>query len=342
MKLGLLTAALPKMELPELADWAAESGFGMLEVACWPQSKSDRRYGGVTHIDVDTLDKVGAKEDQVDDGRERPGDLGAGLLPKHSRRAGEQREFLIGHLKKVIDAAVLLEVPIVGTFIGADQTKYATENLEEFAKVWPSIVKYARERGIKIAIENCPMLWDDTWPGGQNLAYSPSIWTRMFEIIPDENFGLNYDPSHLIWQFIDEIRPIAEFKDRIFHVHAKDMRVDREMLYQDGILAPGFRWAIPALPGLGEVRWPRIHGRVLCHRLRLCDLHRARGPHLRRDRRTGQARVLSNSRCVEPLYQVVDRNGSGTTGNGNGSGRDHRIRLHRGCARGCAGAGARL
>lgn len=255
MKLGLLTAALPMMSLPEIATWAAESGFGMLEIACWPQSKSDRRYGGVTHIDVDELDKAGATEIKAlmaDNGLQISS---LAFYPNILGAQGEQRDFLIAHLKKVIDAAVLLEVPIVGTFVGADQTKYATENLEDYAKVWPPIVKYAGERGIKIAIENCPMLWDDTWPGGQNLAYSPSIWRRMFEIIPDENFGLNYDPSHLIWQFIDEIRPITDFKDRIFHVHAKDMRIDREMLYQDGILAPGFSWAIPRLPGLGEVRW---------------------------------------------------------------------------------------
>ena len=256
MKLGLLTAALPKMSLPELADWSAGSGFATLEIACWPLSKSDRRYGGVTHIDVATLDKNGANEIRAmmtDHGL----DISAlAYYPNILGATGKQRANLIDHLNKVIDAAVLLEVPIVGTFVGADQTKYATENLEAFAKVWPPIVAYARERGIKIAIENCPMLWDDTWPGGQNLAYSPSIWTRMFEIIPDDNFGLNYDPSHLIWQFIDEIRPISDFRERIFHVHAKDMHIDRETLYQDGILAPGFRWAIPRLPGLGDVRWP--------------------------------------------------------------------------------------
>ncbi|MCA9858537.1 MAG: sugar phosphate isomerase/epimerase [Thermomicrobiales bacterium] len=258
MKLGLLTAALPKTPLTELAPWAAESGFDMLEIACWPLSKSDRRYGGVTHIDVDTLDKAGAKEIvalMTDNGLEISA---LAYYPNILGVQGNEREAQIAHLKKVIDAAVLLEVPIVGTFIGADMTTYADENLEEYARVWPAIVKYAAEREIKIAIENCPMLWDDTWPGGQNLAYSPSIWTRMFEIIPDDNFGLNYDPSHLIWQFIDEIRPITDFKDRIFHVHAKDMRIDREMLYRDGILAPGFRWAIPRLPGLGEVRWPEF------------------------------------------------------------------------------------
>lgn len=255
MKLGIMTAALPKMALPELASWAAESGFGMLEIACWPTGKAERRYAGVTHIDVETLDKAGAAEVRAimaDSGLEISS---LAYYPNYLVPDLEQRAFYVDHLKKVIDAATLLEVPIVGTFVGADQSKYATENLETFAKVWPPIVKYARERGIRIAIENCPMLWDDTWPGGQNVAYSPSIWTRMFEIIPDDNFGLNYDPSHLIWQFIDEVRPITDFRDRIFHVHAKDLRIDRELLYQDGILAPGFRWAIPRMPGLGDVRW---------------------------------------------------------------------------------------
>jgi sugar phosphate isomerase/epimerase len=255
MKLGIMTAALPQVPLPDLASWAAASGFGMLEVACWPVGKAERRYAGVTHIDVEALDKAGAKEVQkvmADTGLEISS---LAYYPNYLVPDLEQRAFYFDHLKKVIDAAVLLEVPIVGTFVGADQTKYATENLDTFSQVWPPIVKYAGERGIKIAIENCPMLWDDTWPGGQNVAYSPSIWTRMFEIIPDDNFGLNYDPSHLIWQFIDEVRPISDFKARIFHVHAKDLRIDREMLYQDGILAPGFRWAIPRMPGLGDVRW---------------------------------------------------------------------------------------
>jgi sugar phosphate isomerase/epimerase len=128
-----------------------------------------------------------------------------------------------------------------------------------FREIWPPIVRFAAEHHVKIAIENCPMLFsNDEWPGGKNLAYSPAIWRKMFEIIPDENFGLNLDPSHLVWQFIDYIRPIYEFKDRIFHVHAKDMQIDREMLYQDGILGLGFRWQIPRLPGLGEVDWAKF------------------------------------------------------------------------------------
>lgn len=258
MKLGLLTAALPQVPLEDLTTWAAESGYQMLEVACWPKGKAERRYGGVTHIDVDTLDKQGAGEVRAlfaDRGLEISA---LAYYPNPLTPDQEQQNVALNHLKKVIDAAVLLEVPIVGTFVGADQNKSADQNLETFAKVFPPIVKYAGERGIKIAIENCPMLWPDTWPGGSNIAYSPAIWRRMFEIIPDDNFGLNYDPSHLIWQFIDEVRPIKDFRERIFHVHAKDMQIDHEMLYEDGVLGNGFRWAIPRLPGLGEVRWPEL------------------------------------------------------------------------------------
>ncbi len=260
MKLGFLTAALPEMSLSEVAGWAAESQFEMLEVACWPKGKAERRYGGVTHIDVDGLDKAGAREVLAvmsDSGLEISS---LAYYPNYLSEDAEHRAAAAEHLKKVIDAAALLEVPIVGTFVGADQSKSAAENLEEFARIWPGFVAYARDREIKIAIENCPMVWEQTWPGGQNVAYSPSIWRKMFEIIPDDNFGLNMDPSHLIWQFIDEVRVIHDFKDRIFHFHAKDLEIDREMLYQDGTLGCGFSWAIPRLPGLGAVRWHEVIG----------------------------------------------------------------------------------
>ncbi len=255
MKLGLLTAAFPTLSLDEVAAWAGEQRFQTLEIACWPAGKQDRRYGGVAHIDVANLDTAGAKKVRSMLNAHHLGISALAYYPNILDPEPGVSESAIAHLKLVVDAAVKLEVEIVGTFIGADQAKYYPRNLESFAKVWPPIVAYARERGIKIAIENCPMLWAQTWPGGTNLAYSPTIWRRMFEIIPDDNFGLNLDPSHLIWQFIDEVRPIKEFRDRIFHVHAKDMEIDRELLYQDGVLGCGFSWAIPRLPGLGAVRW---------------------------------------------------------------------------------------
>jgi len=258
MKLGFFTAAFPGLDLGQVATWAAESKFQTLEIACWPAGKAERRYAGVSHIDVASLDKAGAKRIRKMLGGLNLDISSLGFYPNPLHPDEAVREGAFSHIKKVVDAAVLLEVPIVGTFIGADQSKSAGENLETFGKLWPPIIKYAGERGIKIAIENCPMLWHDTWPGGQNVAYSPTIWTKMFEMIPDENFGLNYDPSHLIWQFIDEVKPIREFRDRIFHVHAKDMWLDREMLARDGILSAGVGWAIPRLPGLGETRWGEL------------------------------------------------------------------------------------
>ncbi len=255
MRLGLMTAALPGLELPGLATWAAESGYQMLEIACWPPAKATRRYAGVTHIDVTDLDAAKAREIRSIIAGHGLDISSLGYYPNPLDPDPEVSAAAFEHIRRVIDAAALLEVEIVGTFIGADMTKSSAENLETFARVWPSTIKYAGERGIKIAIENCPMLWRDTWPSGTNLATTPAIWKRMFEIIPDDNFGLNYDPSHLVWQFIDYIRPIHEFTDRIFHVHAKDMRIDRDALYQDGVLGCGFSWAIPKLPGLGEVNW---------------------------------------------------------------------------------------
>jgi sugar phosphate isomerase/epimerase len=167
---------------------------------------------------------------------------------------------VIDHLKQVIDAAVLvMDEPIVGTFVGRDKDKTVEENFEEFTKVSPGIDKYAGERSVKIAIENCPMIFsNDEWPGGNNLASSPANWRKMFEIIPDENFGLNLDPSHLIWLMIDYNRAVRDFADRIFHVHAKDLEIDRDGLYEHGTISLGMGWQIPRLPGLGEVDWGRF------------------------------------------------------------------------------------
>ena len=256
MKLGLMSAALPNLSLQELADWAAENGFEMLEIACWPPGKADRRYAGVTHIDVTDFDasKASTVRQIVRNAGLEISSLGYYPNPLHPDP--DHRDMVVAHLKKVIEAAELLNVPIVGTFVGRDKFKTLEDNWVEFEKVWPPIVKFAGEHNVKIAIENCPMIFSyDEWPGGDNLAISPAIWRKMFEIIPDENFGLNLDPSHMIWQFIDYVRTVYDFGDRIFHVHAKDLRIDREQLYQRGVMSLGMGWQIPRLPGLGDVNW---------------------------------------------------------------------------------------
>jgi sugar phosphate isomerase/epimerase len=259
MKLGFLTAAFPNSTLEQAAKWGAESGFQAIEIACWPKEKATRRYAGVSHIDVVGLNKSAAKKiRRMLDGLGLPiSSLAYYPNPLHPDAA--HRELVIGHLKKVIEAAALLEVPVVGTFIGKDKTRTVPQNLEDYARVWPPIVKFAQDHGVKIAIENCPMIFSlDEWPGGDNLASTPAIWRKMWEIIPDDNFGLNLDPSHLILQMIDYERVVREFGSRIFHVHAKDLHIDREGLYNNGVLSQGMGWQVPRLPGLGDMDWAKF------------------------------------------------------------------------------------
>ncbi len=257
MKLGFLTAAFPTLTLEEVARWAHENGFEALEIACWPASGSEvRRYAGVSHIDVDNLD-AGAVRDLL-----RRHDLEISSLayyPNNLDPDAATRDAANAHLRQVIEAAEKLEVAVVGTFVGRDQHRDVEESLEDFKNAWPGIVDFARQHHVKIAIENCPMIFSlDEWPGGKNLAYSPAMWRRMFEIVPDDNFGLNLDPSHLVWQFIDYTRVVRDFASRIFHVHAKDLEVDRDGLYEHGVMSLGMGWQVPRLPGLGEVRWDRF------------------------------------------------------------------------------------
>ena len=268
MKIGVMSAAFPDMSLEDLATWAADSGFGMLELACWPAGEGrDRKYGGVVHVDVASLTPAEAAEINgmlAEKGLEISS-LGYYPNPLHPDEA--HREHVIAHLKRVIVGAEMLGVEVVGTFVGRtwdaavtgrDWQKDLDHNFELFMTIWPGLVKFAADHNVKIAIEHCPMLWADTWPGGANLPHSPALLDRMFEAVPDDNFGLNFDPSHLVWQHIDYIRFIYDFGDRIFHVHAKDMDIDEEMFYRDGILGCGFRWQIPRLPGQGLIEWQRL------------------------------------------------------------------------------------
>jgi sugar phosphate isomerase/epimerase len=260
MKLGLMTAALGGMDLDALATWAASEGFQTLEVACWPMVTGDnRRYAGVTHIDVDALGAAGVAAI-----RRRLDETGLEIsslayYPNNLDPDPAVRSAAHEHLRKVIVAAEMLGVPLVGTFIGRDQDRSVADNLVEVEKVWPDLVRFAGQHGITIVIENCPMIFSgDEWPGGKNLAYSPAIWRRLFEIVDADNFGLNLDPSHLYWQMIDHERVVREFGSRIHHVHAKDMEIDRNGLFENGVMSSGMGWQIPRLPGLGEIRWDRF------------------------------------------------------------------------------------
>jgi sugar phosphate isomerase/epimerase len=262
MKLGLLTAAFPYLSLNEIADWAAANGFDSLEIACWPAGEgAARRYAGVSHIDVDALDDAGAR--RISDGLERRGLTISSLAyyPNNLDPDDEAREAAHAHLRKVMEAAATLGVPTVCTFVGNDPARPLPENLERFAQLWPPLVRHAGELGVQVAIENCPMLFSyDEWPGGNNLAHNPHAWRAMFEAIPDPHFGLNLDPSHLVWQMIDAERVVFEFADRILHAHGKDLEVRRDGLYEHGVMSTGIGWQVPRLCGHGQVDWGRFIG----------------------------------------------------------------------------------
>jgi len=258
IKLGFVSAILADQTLEKVISFASETGYSCVEIMCWPVGRAERRYAGVTHIDVTRLSvkRVGEIRDLLSE--KRVSISGLGYYP-NPLEAGRDSGRYVAHIKKVVDGASKLGLKNVNTFVGRDHRCGIEENFRRFKKVWPGIVRHAEKRGVKIGIENCPMFFtDDEWPGGKNLASSPAIWRRMFKEIPARNFGLNYDPSHLVWQFMDYIKPIYEFKDRIFHVHIKDAKVLRDQLDDVGILATPLSFHRPKLPGLGDVDWGRF------------------------------------------------------------------------------------
>lgn len=258
MKLGLLTAPFPETPLMEVADWAAANGLGCLEIACWPAAGGEtRRYAGTSHIDVVGLSEAQARE--IMDGLAARGvSVSAlGYYPNPLHADAGHREAVIGHLKHVIAAAARMGVGKVNTFVGGDRTLTLDENWARAEAIWPEVVAFAKGHGITLGFENCPMIFSrDEWPGGHNIAYSPLIWRRILNAW--EGVGMNFDPSHLIWQMIDIPRFIREFGPRFSHVHAKDLMIDRDGLYERGIMSAGMGWQVPRMPGLGEVNWGEV------------------------------------------------------------------------------------
>ena len=255
MKLGLLTAPFEDRSLEEVAAWAGPEGFGALEVACWPAASGDRRrYAGTSHIDV--ADMTATRGSEVtgmlrEHGIEISG-LGYYPNPLHADEA--VREAALDHIRAVLSAAGTMGVGVVNTFMGGDRTLNVDENWKRAEAIFDPIVKHAKDAGVTLAFENCPMIFShDEWPGGHNIAYSPKVWRRILERW--DGVGMNFDPSHLVWQFIDQTRFIKEFGPRFAHVHAKDVMVDRDGLYENGVMSVGMGWQVPRLCGLGDVDW---------------------------------------------------------------------------------------
>ena len=254
MKLGILTVPFAGATLAEVADWSASAGFEALEIAAWPSAGGEtRRYAGTSHVAVEGMTKSRASEvmGMIGDKGLTVSALGYYPNPLHADAA--HRENVIAHLRSVITAASLMGVKVVNTFMGGDRTLTPDQNWTRALQIFPAIIAHAKDHGVTLAFENCPMIFShDEWPGGHNIACTPKIWRRIFDAW---DVGMNYDPSHLVWQMIDQTRFIAEFGAKMVHVHAKDLMIDRDGLYENGIMSLGIGWQIPRMPGLGDVNW---------------------------------------------------------------------------------------
>ncbi len=256
MKLGFVSAILPELSLEQVMKFASEQGFDALEVMCWPKGKAERRYAGVTHIDATSLAEAEIKKIKALQKKTGVTISGLGYYPNPLVADDKEAGVYIEHIKKVITASAKLGIGVMNTFIGRDPAKPIKDNWILFDERWPEIIKHAEKQKVKVGIENCPMYFSgDEWPGGKNMAINPVIWREMFSRIESDYFGLNYDPSHLVWQMMDPAWPLLEFKDKLFHIHAKDVKVDKDKLRQVGIMATPLEYHAPKLPGLGDVNW---------------------------------------------------------------------------------------
>lgn len=261
LELGFVTAILPELSLEEVLAFAAEQKFASVEVMCWPKGKAERRYAGITHIDVAGFTADDAKRIQDLTAKYGVKISGLGYYPNPLTPDEAEAAVYVDHIKRVIEAAQKLGVGVVNTFVGRDWTKSVDDNWPRFLATWKPLIAFADGHGMKIGIENCPMSFTkDEWPGGKNLAISPKIWDRMWNDIPSPNFGLNFDPSHFVWQGMDYVGVLRQVKDRLHHMHAKDARLDRDKLNQVGLLAHPNEYHTPKLPGMGDVNWGAFLG----------------------------------------------------------------------------------
>ena len=260
LDLGFVSAILPNKTLDEVLDFAHKEQFTCVEIMCWPSTNQDtRRYAGVSHIAVDNLnsEELSQLKAKIE---AHPTKISAlGYYPNPMDPDENQAIFYREHIKKVIRAAAALGIQNVNTFIGRDFTKNVAYNIAKFKEVWPEIIALADSLDIKIGIENCPMFFsDDEWPGGKNLMTTPKIWDQLFDIIPSPNFGLNYDPSHMVFQMMDYLHPIYAYKEKLHHIHLKDVKVYQDKLNRVGILANPLEYHSPKIPGQGDIHWGKF------------------------------------------------------------------------------------
>lgn len=261
-KFGFFTSCFFELSLVEKIKWAGKEHFDYIEIGAWPNHDETRSFA-VHDIDFSNLDAcIKQAKQALQENHVKISALGyyENTLDQNPTR----RKQVITHLYRCIDVAKRLDCPIVSTFIGRDISKSVAENFEALAETFSPILDYARQQGIKIAFENCVM---EGWqvqgvPG--TLCYQPELWEEIFRRLPDENLGINFDPSHLIKQFVDCEGALKKFKDRIFHFHIKDTVIHDRLLQWYGIYNRQFSLAHKdgfwnsAIAGSGAADWENI------------------------------------------------------------------------------------
>lgn len=264
MKLGFVSAILAELSLNEVLAFARREGFACVEAMCWPVGKAERKFAGVTHVDVTDFTQARADDIRALCSKHGVSLSALGYYPNLLDPDRETAARCLEHLRKVIAAAPLLGLDTVTSFVGRDWRLSVDENWPRFLEVWRPLIQFAEDQGVRVGIENCPMLFTgDEWPGGKNLMTTPTIWRRAFADIPSPSFGLNFDPSHFALQFIEPASALIEFKDKLFHCHAKDVKIYRDRLNQVGVFAPPLQWHQPRIPGFGEIDWARYLGTLM-------------------------------------------------------------------------------
>jgi sugar phosphate isomerase/epimerase len=239
----------------DTVSFAHKVGFRSMELSAWPDSilnadhTSDRRISEVK-----------------DDLKKHDIEISAlGYYPNYLDPDKRKAEEACRYLYKVFDLANRMEVDVVCTFVGRDPHKSIKENIPLFEDVFSRFCDEAEDRNLRIAIENCPMM-DRFYLHGENIAISPEVWDEMYRVVPSKALGIELDPSHMVWQGIDYIQSIYDYGDRIYHIHAKDMEINRRVLKRVGIIGQAFGdiiglghgWWRARLPGWGEIDWPKF------------------------------------------------------------------------------------
>ena len=264
MKIGFLTNALVEQArrsgsdafstLPQVADWAAAHGFTDLE--CGPMLPLDRA----------------AYEQVLGEGR-----IGISALIYCRNYLSTDPEEAAQHLAALRERIVFagaLGIDKVVTSTGIDKSvveglydrdpalrdrgnlirRIPAQSLDRVVDLFGPLVELAEKNNVRLCFENCPLMG--------NIAISPVMWKKLFERLPSDHLGLAYDPSHLVWEMIDPYTPLLEFKDKIFHIHAKDTAIDRVKLARTGILTD-FSWWSYRIPGRGELDWRQLLGQLI-------------------------------------------------------------------------------